>query len=160
MQQKKSKSSNENREGSIVYFELSTPRDMLEKTRREHQRLTECFNIDNVFNFFVTAYHIRDYIQVKNAIAQVTLETFLKDQDMQDCRDLCDKGKHLVLTQRINPTTHVWKGCMGGAPLGTLPMGSYGKWVLFRDDGREVDVKRLAKRVLDKWDVFFANHGL
>ena len=133
---------------------------MLEKTRREHQRLTECFNIDNVFNFFVTAYHIRDYIQVKNAIAQVTLETFLKDQDMQDCRDLCDKGKHLVLTQRVNPTTHVWKGCMGGAPLGTLPLGSYGKWVLFCGDGQEVAVESLARSVLVKWERFFEEHDL
>ena len=133
---------------------------MLEKARREHQRLTECFTIDNVFNFFVTAYHIRDYIKVKNAIPKMTLETFLEDQDMQDCRDLCDKGKHLVLTQRVNPTTHIWFGCMNGAPMNTLPLNSYGKWVLLCGDGREVDVKSLAKRVLDKWDVFFANHGL
>ena len=160
MRRKKSKGSNEHREGSIVYFELSTPRDMLEKTRREHQRLTECFNIDNVFNFFVTAYHIRDYIQVKNAIPQVTLETFLKDQDMQDCHDVCNKGKHLVLTSRVNPITHVWTGCLNGAPMNALPLGSGRKWVLLFTSGREVEVKSLAKRVLDKWDVFFANHGL
>ncbi len=133
---------------------------MLEKTRREHQRLTECFNIDNVFNFFVTAYHICDYIQVENAIPQVVLDTFLKDQDMQDCRDLCNKGKHLVLKrQRVNPGTRIWTGCLNGAPMNTLPLGGGRKWVLFTS-GREVEVKSLAKRVLDKWDVFFTDHGL
>ena len=155
-----SKGSNEHRGGSTVYFELRTPRDMLEKTRREYQRLTESLNIDNVFNFFVTAYHIRDYIKVKNAIPQVVLETFLKDQDMQDCRDLCNKGKHLALKlPHVNPTTHVWTGCINGAPMNTLPLGGGRKWVLFTS-GREVEVKSLAKRVLDKWDVFFTDHGL
>ena len=153
-----SKGSNEHRGGSTVYFELRTPRDMLEKTRREYQRLTESLNIDNVFNFFVTAYHICDYIQVENAIPQVVLDTFLKDQDMQDCRDLCNKGKHLVLTS-CNPVTHIWTGCLNGAPMNTLPLGGGRKWVLFTS-GREVEVKSLAKRVLDKWDVFFTDHGL
>jgi hypothetical protein len=32
------------------FFELRTPRDMLEKARREYGRLTADFNIDNVFN--------------------------------------------------------------------------------------------------------------
>ncbi len=152
------KSSFSTKEGSKVYFALKTPRDMLGKTRREYQRLTESLNIDNVFNFFVTAYHIRDYIEVNNTIDQVTLNTFFEDQDMQDCRDLCNKGKHLVLTS-CNPATHIWTGCLNGAPMGTLPLGSGRKWVLFTR-GREVEVASLAKRVLDKWEVFFKDHKL
>ena len=131
---------------------------MLGKTRREYQRLTESLNIDNVFNFFVTAYNIHDYIEVNNTIDQVTLNTFFEDQDMQDCRDLCNKGKHLVLTS-CNPATHIWTGCLNGAPMGTLPLGSGRKWVLFTR-GREVEVASLAKRVLDKWEVFFKDHKL
>ena len=42
----------------MSFFELRTPRDLLEKAHREHDRLTCAFNIDNVFNFFVTAFHI------------------------------------------------------------------------------------------------------
>ena len=140
-------------------FELRTPRDMLEKARREHQRLGERFGIDNLFNFFVTAYHISDYIQKTKAVSQVVLDTFLQDQDIKDCRDLCDKGKHLTLTKRADPTTHVWSGCVGGAPVGVLPVNGGDKWVLFTGD-REVDVEWLAERVLKKWESFFSTHGL
>lgn len=149
------------KEGSRFFFELATPRDMLEKARREHRRLTERFHVDNVFNFFVTAYHIKDYIQHNGSVSHMTWETFLKDQDMQDCHNLCDKGKHLILTQknRSNPATHMISGCYGGTPFGTIPWGGCGKWVLITN-GREVDVESLAKRVLEKWDVFFEEHGL
>lgn len=36
---------------------------MLEKARREHARMSSSFDIDHVFNFFVTANHIRDYVE-------------------------------------------------------------------------------------------------
>lgn len=143
----------------MAFFELRAPRDMLDKARREYQRLSERFDIDNLFNFVVTAYHISDYIRKTGAVAQGVLDTFLQDQDIKDCRDLCDKGKHLVLTKRSDPTTHVWSGYVGGAPIGMLPIGGGGKWVLFTGD-REVDVEWLAERVLTKWGAFFAAHGL
>jgi hypothetical protein len=144
---------------SMAYFELRTPRDMLEKARREHQRLLKHFNIDNVFNFFVTAYHIRDYIIETKAVRQVYLERFLKDQDLKDCHDLCDKAKHLVLKKRPNPSAHIWSGEFGGAPLGVLPFGGDGEWVL-SIDGRDVDVELLADRVMRKWDIFFSEYDL
>ena len=143
----------------MPFFELRTPRDMLEKTRREHQRLTDGFDIDNIFNFFITAYHISDYIQKNNAIAQIALDIFLQDQDIKDCHDLCDKGKHFSLTKRPDPKTHIWSGCIGGAPIGVLPVGGGDKWVLFTGS-REVDVALLAQRVLTKWEAFFEIHGL
>ncbi len=43
----------------MAFFELKTPRDMLEKARREHTRLSTAFDIDNVFNFFVTVHHMK-----------------------------------------------------------------------------------------------------
>jgi hypothetical protein len=132
---------------------------MLEKARREHRRLIECFDADNLFNFCVTAYHISDYIRRTNAVAQVVLDTFLQDQDIKDCRDLCDKGKHLTLSKRADPTTDVWSGCIGGAPIGALEIGGGDKWMLFTGD-RQVDVEWLAERVLAKWEEFFATHNL
>jgi hypothetical protein len=132
---------------------------MLLKARREHQRLVERFDIDNLFNFFVTAYHISDYVRNTNCIPQAVLNTFLQDQDIKDCRDLCDKGKHLALTRRADPTTRVWSGCINGAPLNTLPINGGDKWVLLTGD-REVDVGWLGDRVLSKWEAFFSTNGL
>lgn len=143
----------------MTLFELRTPRDILEKARREHKRLVERFEIDNLFNFFVTAYHISDYVRKTGAVSQIVLDTFLQDQDIKDCRDLCDKGKHLSLSKRPDPKTHVWSSGLGGAPLGVLPLSGGDKWTLFTGD-RDVDVEWLAKRVLSKWDAFFSANGL
>jgi hypothetical protein len=141
------------------FFELRTPRDMLEKARREHTRLLERCDIDNIFNFFVTANHLRDYIQKAAAVSPTTLEAFLKDSDLKDCRDLCDKGKHLTLTKREDPSTNTMSGCLGGAPLGAMALGSGTTWLL-SSGGRSVDVQWLANRVLEKWDGFFTSNGL
>lgn len=143
----------------MALFELRTPRDMLEKARREHDRLLERFDIDNLFNFVVTAYHISDYIRKTDVVPQVVLDTFLQDQDIKDCRDLCDKGKHLSLSRRPDPQTHVWSGCIGGAPIGVLPISGGDRWMLSTGD-RVVDVGWLAERVLSKWDAFFSANGL
>jgi len=143
----------------MTSFALTTPRDMLEKARREHRRLVEHFNSDNVFNYFVTAYHIKDYIQKSNAVADAEINAFLQDQDIKDCQDLCDQGKHKILTFRANPTTHVWTSGYCGAPYGALSYCGRDKLILISGD-REVDVECLAGRVLTKWEDFFSVQGL
>ena len=143
----------------MTFLELRTPRDMLDKAKREHGRLSSDFNIDNVFNFFVTANHIRDYIEKSAAVGRDVVATFCSSQDMLDCRDLCDKAKHLRLTKRTDPVTHRWSGALGGAPLNMLPLGGDGRWELWSDD-RHVDIQQLADRVLGLWDSFFDQHGL
>jgi hypothetical protein len=143
----------------MAFLELRTPRDMLDKAKREHGRLSSNFNIDNVFNFFVTANHIRDYIEKSAAVDKDVVATFCSSQDMLDCRDLCDKAKHLRLTKRTDPVTHRWSGALGGAPLNVLPLGGDGRWELWSDN-RHVDIQQLASRVLYLWDGFFDQHGL
>lgn len=132
---------------------------MLSKAQREHARLRERFDIDNVFNFFVTANHIRDYVSKTGAVSQAALDGFLSDPDMNDCRDLCDKAKHLRLTKRADPVTHRWSGAIGGAPIGVLPIGGSGEWELW-SDGRAVNIEALAGRVIDKWNAFFQENNL
>lgn len=143
----------------MSFFELRSPRDMLEKARREYQRLVCNLDIDNMFNFFVTAYHIKDYIDVMDAVENEIIEQFFTDFDMMDCRSLCNKGKHLTLTRSTDPRTVVWSNLVGGAPFGVIPPGGDSRWMLFTG-GREVDVKRLAERVLAKWGKFFEENGL
>ena len=144
------------------YFELKTPKDMLDKARRECNRMNENFHVDHVFNFFVTAYHVRDYILKNCPSKQAVLEEFLKDSDLKACHDLCDKGKHLKLDSpnRVDPVVHTWQGYFGGAPFGTLPFGSvFGPRVLITDTGN-IEIKSLANRILKKWEDFFAMHEI
>jgi hypothetical protein len=136
---------------------------MLEKARREHGRLTTAFNIDNVFNFFVTAYHIQDYIRESSAVLPETLNAFVASQDIQDTRDLCDKGKHLHLTRRQYPdpsATHRALGALNTVPLNTMVLNGYKETWVLQSGSRSVDVPALADRVIQKWDAFFATNGL
>src|ERR1700734_3582872 len=107
----------------MSYFQLQTPRDMLEKARREHDRLFADFNIDNVFNFFVTAYHIQDYIKMAGSVPRAVLRSFLNDPDLKAARDMCNKGKHMMLTQGPDPVTNRRIiGPLNTHPLNTLPI--------------------------------------
>jgi len=105
-----------------------------------------------------------------NAVKEEELKTFLSDQDIIDCEYLCDKGKHLVLTKknRANPSTKIWTSCINGEPI-NLPIGCRQRWELYIPSDlnadantryRSVEIKSLARRVLEKWDGFFSNHGL
>lgn len=144
----------------MAFFELRTARDMFEKAEREYERFSQCCDIDNLFNFFVSAYHIKDYINKTMAVPEEILNDFMRDQIMQDCCDVCNKGKHLILDRkRPDPATYVLSGCIGGAPIGELPVNGGEKWIL-STGGREVDVELLAKQVLEKWKLFFEIHGL
>lgn len=143
----------------MPFFELSQPRDMLDKTRREYQRLSSQFDIDNLFNYFVTAYHIQDYIRATKAVSQEALDTLLQDPNIKDCQSACNLGKHLKLTRVIEPTTRVLSGSLNGAPIGGLAINDGERWVL-SFDSREVDVALLAKNVLQKWEEFFTVNGL
>jgi hypothetical protein len=136
---------------------------MLEKARREHGRLTATFNIDNVFNFFVTAYHIQDYIRESNAAPPATIDAFVTSQDIQDARDLCDKGKHLHLTRRKYPdpsTSHRVIGPLNTVPLNTMVLNGYEETWVLQSGARTVDVAALADRVIRQWEAFFDTNGL
>ena len=143
----------------MVFLELRSPRDMLEKAKREYARLNASLDIDHVFNFFVTANHIRDYVENTKAVPQAKVDHLFQDQDLKDCRDLCDKAKHMRLTKRPDPMTHKWSGAIGGAPIGVLPIGGDGEWELWSGD-RTVEISPLATRVLTKWERFFEENGL
>jgi hypothetical protein len=132
---------------------------MLDKAHREHKRLREHFDIDNVFNFLITANHIRDYVERLGSVPQQALGAFLKDQDLKDCRDLCDKGKHVTLTKRPDPSTRIKHSQIGAGMMGDMMVGAGDTWYLV-SGGREVDVERLADRVIQKWETFFSTHSI
>jgi len=143
----------------MTFFKLQTPRDMLEKANREYARLCDSFDIDNVFNYFVTAYHISDYIKKTKAVEQSTLSKFLEDPDIKMSRDLCDKGKHMTLTHRPDPKTKIITGGWGTGPWGLAPWGGGESWSLVTND-QNINIKQLSKIVLEKWTSFFQNNGL
>lgn len=143
----------------MAFFELRTPRDIFEKAKREYARLEQEYSIDHVFNFFVTIYHIQDYIRKSGSVKQHVLDSFLSNQELKDSRDLCDKGKHMRLTKRPDPSTEIWDSTIGGAPIGCLSLCGDDEWILITG-GRHVNIKWLAKSALSKWEAFLADNGL
>ncbi|WP_133155396.1 hypothetical protein [Hydrogenophaga pseudoflava] len=141
------------------FFDLATPRDMLEKAKRELVRIEGEMHIDNVYNFYVTAYHIQDYVRKADPSRIAELERFLAQQDLKDCRDLCDKGKHLKLTKkgRPDPQAIVYDNVLSGnTPLGSMKFDGGLEWVLITADGRYVDVISLALSIINHWDKFLS----
>lgn len=141
------------------FFGIKTPADLLKKLESEYERFQTDSSDENLYNFFLTANHLKDYLKNTNAVKQVILDIFASDQDIRDGKDPCDKAKHHTLTGRPNPTTWTWTGEIGGAPIGMLAVGAGDKRIMF-SGSREIDVDWLADRVMLKWRGFFTIHGL
>jgi hypothetical protein len=142
-------------------FLISTPRDMLEKAKREFTRLQAEMNADNVFNFFVTTYHVMDYVKNLGTVDQHAIDAMYADTDFDLCRIICTLGKHLEV--RIRPKK-LESRLMGGAELGSMELGeaelgSVAEW-RFWCDGSEIDPVSLGCRLLEKWEQLFRDNGI
>ncbi len=122
-------------------------------------------NIDTVFNFYVTAYHVKNYVEVQfPALEAALVEEFKTDRAFQMCGYICNKGKHLKLTHRP------WKdypfktrrklGAVADKMVANQCYANEGPSYRLVVDGEETDVIALGQEVLDKWEVFFKNNGI
>jgi hypothetical protein len=130
---------------------------MLNKARREHARLVRSIDIDHVFNFFVTAYHVCDYVRVCRPELQSAVNVLVTDQDIADCRALCANAKHLRVTKLAQPSSRVVSNDAGAMGEATPVPGD--TW-LIEVENRSADVRELARRVIDKLEAFLSKHSL
>ncbi|MDA8519609.1 hypothetical protein [Acidovorax sp. NCPPB 4044] len=138
-----------------TFFQLTTAQDMLEKAKRELRRLEADTDIDNVYNFYVTAYHIQDYVRIGNPSRIPELEKFLSQQDLVDCRNICNKGKHLILTRHPDPKTIVYDHALSGnTPMGSMELSGGDEWILITAENRHIDVINLARIIIKRWENF------
>jgi hypothetical protein len=73
------------------FFELGTAKDMHAKAKRELARFEADVSIDHVFNFFVTAFHVADYLDERLS------KKVQKESWCRLCGDACNKAKHMEL---------------------------------------------------------------
>ena len=155
------------------FFSLGTAKDMFAKAGREYDRLRNEPSIDNIFNFFVTAYHVVDYLPLGNEVTSDQINALRDDPDMQRCAHVCNKGKHAVLTQgdfnadkknglrRPSPIARVESGALGCSSLGTHSLGGSPPISLYYPDTREhVAILPLADRVMKRLVAFVEEHKL
>jgi len=132
---------------------------MLDKAGREHARLVHRIDIDNVFNFFVTAYHVCDYVRVCHPRLQSAVNVLVSDQDIADCRALCANAKHLRVTKLVQPSSRVVSNGVSSDKIGETSVGAADAWQI-EIGSRTVDVRELAKRVMARLEAFFLKHSL
>ena len=123
------------------------------------QRLRGDRSIDNVFNFFVTAYHIQDYVRGTHSVPSEALRAFLADPDLKDCQALCHKGKHLHLRDHPQALTTSVSSAFSDAAFSEVAFGEGQVRKLFYGN-RAVDVNLLPDRVIAKWRQFLDEHAL
>ena len=153
---------------SDAFFDLKSARGMLEKAKRERAKLTADLNIDNIFNFFVTAYHVRDDLMQAHGIPKLIVDAFVKNHpDLDMCHFICNKGKHLTLDPWKNEPDRNKSASVSRVPGAAFNASAFnattfnaGSVLTFFVDGKKVDILSLAHRVLQEWEAFFVRHNV
>ena len=141
---------------------LGSSTDMLSKARRELTKLRDDVNIDTVFNFFVTAYHVQDYLRAEIPTCVGDVDALLTDPDLIVCRSICNQGKHLRVDRKASPVSAKVSGRSGVVGVGVVGEMIVGAGILWdlTYDGTSHDPIALAERVLAKLETFFFAHGI
>jgi hypothetical protein len=147
----------------VGFFQLSTPESMLEKAKRELTRLEAGDS-----NFFVTAYHIVDYLDGR--LAKPVVDAIRADQLIRFCGDACNTAKHMRLDpDRGRPPIEAdirFKGALfNTAPYNTFAFNQsrVERWIIWEEDGgtrKSLEVAKFARDVIAKWDELFVKHGI
>jgi hypothetical protein len=143
------------------FFEHSTPRQMLEKAKRELEKLSRDTQTDNIFNFFVTAYHVVDYVRVLKTVPPDDIEALYEEPDFRKCRYICNKCKHRILEKGDDEfvTYRRPSAALGELTLGESALG-LGRAFFVIDETEQVDVLDLGRRIIDRWEAFFDTHTI
>jgi hypothetical protein len=138
------------------FFDLQSPRDMLEKARREFSRLQSDLNTDNIFNFFVTVHHIKDYAEEYG----IPRDQLPIGGDFQTCRKLCNLAKHLKDNHKYVDNKFSLESVKLWAD-GIWADGIWdGKQARYDLEGQPLNILELAERVINDWEAFLTRQGL
>lgn len=145
------------------FFEIVSPRDLLEKAKRDYEKIKIDTSTDTIFNFFVTAYHIVDYVRALGTVAQTEIDKLYLDTDFRMCQFLCNKGKHIQLRgnepYEAKHVPAIQGGVLGSFVLGVDRLGGPEKFVIV-DGTQEFDVIKVGNNLIMKWEDFFLSHGI
>lgn len=142
------------------FFAIRDHRDMLAKAERELARMRDDLGTDAVFNFFVTAYHVMDYVKALG-LPRAATDAMYADPDFDLCQFICNKGKHLQLRAGDRDATHT-EGVSGMLDMHGFDVLGFDEDIPpgFFVDGTRVDVLRLGRDLVAKWEAFFVVNGI
>ena len=149
-----------------TFFRITT-KELYEKTIFDYEKLIEELSPYNIFNFFITAYHLKDYIKAEYNLSELTdIRAF--SSDMNELLDLAgfiaNKGKHFdVNSSRYeNMETRFYSGKVDGTMLcdGTWCIGEGEAYKIVDNNGNIHNIKDIAKRLFEEWEKFVSDRGL
>jgi hypothetical protein len=148
-------------------FQVEGWTGQLERLRRWHQRvlavrrersdqLTNA-DLDTVYAFFQSAYHLRDWMKNDSGAPVKDLEQLMRDTpSLRICRDLCNGSKHLVVTRpSVDSRTSLLREYVPG-PVGTRDLGSIRHVVIA---GGKHDLWALIDDCMAAWESFVARQA-
>ena len=148
-------------------------RSLIRKLEREKSRAEEALSAqefpdlaDALFNFSVTAYHIKDWLIMKNGLDAEEVHNYLKSVPvLQACRDLCNSKKHFEITRYKPGEVTVGSAITeinAVVPNENGDLDVYGKADIWVDLGNEVAyrVVDFMETVLKEWQKFHNEKGI
>jgi hypothetical protein len=156
-----------------INIKYGSTRSLLKKLEREVARAVvaleaQCFPdlTDALYNFSVTAYHIKDWLIMQTGISDTEVHSFISSVPvLQACRDICNVKKHFEITRykpgevsigaTLTEITHISPNEEGG-------MDVYGKADLWVDvgGGEEYRVIGFMGKVLEEWERYHVEKGI
>ena len=110
--------------------------------QRELARFEADPSSDHVFNFFITIYHVRDWVKVEG----ISVDELDNDPDFELCRLACNHGKHFQLTKEITCRKAADRQY---APHADVAFSGTQEFAI-QADGIRIDIVSLGHRVLSK----------
>ena len=146
---------------------LKSPRDMLEKLKREYERLKQEVSSDGFFNFVVTGYHITDWIKNDPSVpasAKQDLGSMYKNTHIAACRDIANASKHFTLDPKYKGQVTAKTSATSGWGVGRYGKGSFGvgeeSIVVVLIGGERFGALELAQEVVSAWETYFLKHSV
>ncbi len=161
-------------------FELKTPRDVLAKAKRELDVLRSAIAAQDksrigeaLYNFSVTAYHVKDWLieQPGAAYTKQEVEDYVRnDRSLSTCRDLCNSNKHKNITKYVPDAIETTASALSTikvsdqstvnqVPLYTTSTPPFRVKVIL-SDGKRLEAVQLAEEILRTWEAFLLKHGI
>jgi len=118
--------------------------------------------VDSVFNYFVTAYHVKDYLLASSPVTRMAVQALYADPDFLACQAICNQGKHLKVSRSARPAAQKLSGrsgIVGIGIVGEMIVGLGKQWDLTYD-GVPVNPVSLGERILSKLEAYFLANNL
>jgi hypothetical protein len=148
-----------------TFFTIKS-KELYEKMQYEYKKLLEDMSPYNIFNFFVTAYHLKDYIKVEYDLNETNdIRTFKNMDELLNISGfIANKGKHFSVNSSSyeNMKARYYSGKFDGSMKfdGTWQIGEGEKYKILDNNNNIHNIEDIAKELLAEWKDFIITRNI